>query len=250
MSAAMRLPSRMGTMTLRSMTASDSSSFSVALRAASCCGVGAPPGCAWIPGTMARTARNRRVAVCEFGVGFIAASEIQISVPFFVPGQMPYPVIMKTLEEWDDFVSERYDPNRQTADFRKFDDSAPDGVREFYRLNHTGQTREFVLAKKRQYSARTRAEKGIWEALEYLNTLVDESDPDTDLSQIEHNLQTAEAIRRDGHPDWFQLAGLVHDLGKVLWLWGEPQWAVVGDTFPTGCAYSDKIVFHKFFEAN
>ncbi len=31
---------------------------------------------------------------------------------------------------------------------------------------------------------------------------------------------------------------------------GEPQWAVVGDTFPTGCAYSPKIVFQKFFEAN
>ena len=41
---------------------------------------------------------------------------------------------------------------------------------------------------------------GIWEAMEYLNTLVDDSDPDTDLSQIEHNLQTAVAIRRDGHP--------------------------------------------------
>ena len=49
---------------------------------------------------------------------------------------------------------------------------------------------------------------GVWEALEYLNTLVDDSDPDTDLSQIEHNLQTAEAIRRDGHPRWFILAGL------------------------------------------
>src|SRR6185295_16933850 len=33
-------------------------------------------------------------------------------------------------------------------------------------------------------------------------------------------------------------------------LHGEPQWAVVGDTFPVGCAYSDKIVFHEFFEAN
>ena len=42
----------------------------------------------------------------------------------------------------------------------------------------------------------------------------------------------------------------MHDLGKVLCLWGEPQWAVVGDTFPTGCAYSDKIVFHEFFAAN
>jgi len=157
---------------------------------------------------------------------------------------------MKTLEQWDDFVSERYDPNRKTGDFRKFDDSAPDGVREFYRLNHAGQTREFVLAKKSQYSARTRAEMGIWEALDYLNTLVDESDPDTDLSQIEHNLQTAEAIRRDGHPRWMVLTGLLHDLGKVLCLYGEPQWAVVGDTFPVGCAWSGKIVFPEFFKDN
>jgi len=54
----------------------------------------------------------------------------------------------------------------------------------------------------------------VWEALEYLNTLVDDSDPDTDLSQLDHLLQTAEQIRRDGHPRWFILTGLIHDLGK------------------------------------
>jgi inositol oxygenase len=86
--------------------------------------------------------------------------------------------------------------------------------------------------------------------MEFLNTLVDDSDPDTDLSQIEHNLQTAEALRRDGQPRWLQLTGLIHDLGKVMCLWGEPQWAVVGDTFPAGCAWSSKIVFHEFFAAN
>src|SRR5262245_59804480 len=91
---------------------------------------------------------------------------------------------------------------------------------------------------------------GVWEAMEYLNTLVDDSDPDTELSQLEHLLQTAEAIRRDGHPRWFIAAGLVHDLGKVLCLFGEPQWAVVGDTFPVGCAYSPKIVFAEFFAEN
>jgi len=123
-------------------------------------------------------------------------------------------------------------------------------VREFYRLNHAHQTREFVQAKKRQYGAKTKGEMGIWEALDFLNTLVDDSDPDTDLSQIEHCLQTAEAIRRDGHPRWMALAGLMHDLGKTLCLYGEPQWAVVGDTFPVGCAYSDKIVFPEFFAAN
>ena len=46
------------------------------------------------------------------------------------------------------------------------------------------------------------------------------------------------------------LAGFVHDLGKVLCLAGEPQWAVVGDTFPVGCAFSEKIVFPELFAAN
>jgi inositol oxygenase len=147
-------------------------------------------------------------------------------------------------------TGERYDPNRKTGDFRRYDEAAPDGVREFYRLNHTRQTRAFVLAKKRQYGAKQRGEMGVWEALEYLNTLVDESDPDTDLSQIEHLLQSAEAIREDGHPRWMILAGLLHDLGKVLCLYGEPQWAVVGDTFPVGCAWSEKIVYPEFFRDN
>src|SRR6187402_2115438 len=30
----------------------------------------------------------------------------------------------------------------------------------------------------------------------------------------------------------------------------EPQWCVVGDTFPVGCAFSDKIVFPEFFAEN
>ncbi len=154
------------------------------------------------------------------------------------------------VELWEDFVTDRYDPNRKSEDFRKFDDSAPAGVREFYRLNHTNQTREFVRSKKSQYTAKQKSEMGIWEAIEYLNTLVDDSDPDTDLSQIEHNLQAAEAIRRDGHPRWMILTGLIHDLGKVLCLYGEPQWAVVGDTFPVGCAWSQKIVFPELFEHN
>ena len=154
------------------------------------------------------------------------------------------------LDQWDDFVGERYDPNRKTEDFRKFDESAPAGVREFYRENHARQTRQFVQEKKRQYAGRTRGEMSIWEACEYLNTLVDESDPDTDLSQIQHLIQTAEAIRRDGHPRWMVMTGFLHDLGKVLCLYGEPQWAVVGDTFPVGCAWSGSIVFPEFFDAN
>jgi inositol oxygenase len=157
---------------------------------------------------------------------------------------------LSTLDQWDDFVEDRYRPDRKKEEFRNFTPDAPPVVREFYRLNHTHQTRDFVLQKKREYGALNKRRMGIWEALEYLNTLVDDSDPDTNLSQIEHAMQTAEALRRDNRPRWFILAGLIHDLGKVLCLYGEPQWAVVGDTFPVGCPYSDKIVFHEMFAAN
>jgi len=172
---------------------------------------------------------------------------------------------LKGLDEWEDFVKTRYpeepattsekafqstDPDKKQEQFRDYKAEARSSVKEFYRLNHTHQTMEFVLAKKKEYLSNRTRMMSVWEAMEFLNTLVDDSDPDTDLTQIQHLLQTSEAIRRDGHPRWFIVAGLIHDVGKVLCLHGEPQWAVVGDTFPVGCAYSDKIVFHEFFEAN
>ena len=125
-----------------------------------------------------------------------------------------------------------------------------DRVREFYKTNHTHQTHDFVKAKKADYLSFSRQKMTPWAALNYLNTLVDDSDPDIALPQIDHLVQTAEAMRRDGQPDWMVLTGFVHDLGKVLCLFGEPQWAVVGDTFPTGCAYSSKIVYSEFFPLN
>ena len=125
-----------------------------------------------------------------------------------------------------------------------------DRLREFYKLNHTHQTHDFVKAKKANFLSFNRQKMNPWEALDYLNTLVDDSDPDIALPQIDHLVQTAEAMRRDGQPDWMVLTGFVHDLGKVLCLFGEPQWAVVGDTFPTGCAYSSKIVYSEFFPLN
>src|SRR5262249_53377529 len=144
------------------------------------------------------------------------------------------------LDDWESAYEARAGRDAATvkkdgSPFRDYRGAARPGVREFYRQNHTLQTLEFVLAKKREYLPRTRRLMGIWEAMEFLNTLVDDSDPDTELSQIEHLMQTSEAIRRAGHPRWFILTGLIHDLGKVLCLYGEPQWAVVGDTFPVGC---------------
>lgn len=167
------------------------------------------------------------------------------------------------LEEWEDFLKDRYpehapaaqpfqatNPAKKKEEFRNYEANARPSVREFYRLNHRHQTYDFVQAKRKEFLGLNRKKMGVWEALQYLNTLIDDSDPDTDLSQLDHLLQTAEQIRQDGHPRWFILAGLIHDLGKILCLYGEPQWAVVGDTFPVGCAWSDKIVFHQFFADN
>ena len=137
-----------------------------------------------------------------------------------------------------------------TDNFRNYASAQRDCVRELYRENHVKQTLDFVLAKKAEYSRLNKLEMGIWDALEKMNSFVDDSDPDLALPQIIHALQTAEAIRQDGHPRWFILAGLIHDLGKVLYLFDEPQWAVVGDTFPVGCAYSDKVVYHELFADN
>lgn len=62
-----------------------------------------------------------------------------------------------------------------------------------------------------------RVEMSIWECCELLNEVVDESDPDLDEPQIEHLLQTAEAIRRD-YPDedWLHLTGLIHGTFYIL----------------------------------
>jgi inositol oxygenase len=127
---------------------------------------------------------------------------------------------------------------------------ASDAVRAFYRANHRYQTFDLVGRKREEFLRLDRREMTVVEALDYLNTLVDDSDPDIELDQLQHALQTAEAIRADGHEDWFVLTGLVHDLGKILCLFGEPQWCVVGDTFPVGCAFSEKIVYPEFFEDN
>lgn len=154
------------------------------------------------------------------------------------------------LDEWEDFVKDRYPRPREASSFRDYGDNVRPAVREFYRLNHRHQTVDFVRGKKRDFLRLNRRRMGIWEAMEFLNTLVDDSDPDTELTQIQHLMQTAEAIRADGRPRWFILVGLIHDLGKVLCLFGEPQWAVVGDTFPVGCRHSDRVVFPEFFADN
>jgi inositol oxygenase len=80
-------------------------------------------------------------------------------------------------------------------------------VVKFYQEQHEKQTVASVIEKRKRFSSLNHAKMGVWDALELLNTLVDNSDPDTELSQIEHCLQTSEALRKDGQPRWLILTG-------------------------------------------
>jgi len=147
------------------------------------------------------------------------------------------------------------DPEKKKEAFRNYNDNPRfERVRNFYKVNHENQTYSFVQKMQQKYAKLGSMEMGVWEALELLDTFVDESDPDTNLSQMMHALQTAEAVRKK-YPgeeyDWYHLVGLIHDMGKFLsCVYKEEQWCTVGDTFPTGCKFSDKIEFSEFFVKN
>jgi len=138
--------------------------------------------------------------------------------------------------------------------FRDYDkkDDIGQRVKRTYTEMHTNQTVEFVRGKHEKWLKFNHFQATVMEALEMLNELVDESDPDLDLPNIVHAFQTAERIRAD-HPDkeWLQLIGLIHDLGKVMAFYNEPQWCVVGDTWPVGCKPAPSVVYvEESFEDN
>ena len=62
---------------------------------------------------------------------------------------------LASLDVWEDDLLERYpDPEaiaqgKTTEEYRNYDNPGRDTVREFYRLNHTYQTYDFVLKKER-----------------------------------------------------------------------------------------------------
>lgn len=143
-------------------------------------------------------------------------------------------------------------------EFRNYEDSNRQSVVErHYRLMREKQTLEFVERLERKYGSFSNALLTVEEAFAMLETYVDSSDPDSSLPNFIHMLQTAEGIRKAGFPDWFQLTGLIHDMGKIMFLWGSPedgqegtatgdQFALGGDTWVVGCRIPDTVVFPEF----
>lgn len=154
------------------------------------------------------------------------------------------------------------DPGKAVEDFRNYNNSNRQSIVELhYREMRKNQTVDFVKRMYEKYHSFDHAKMTIAEAFLALEDYVDSSDPDTELPNIVHAFQTAEAIRAKGYPDWMQLTGLLHDMGKIMYLWGDekdgqigkadfPQFALGGDTWVVGVPIPDTAVFPEFNALN
>jgi inositol oxygenase len=147
-------------------------------------------------------------------------------------------------------------------EFRNYKDSSRQDIVELhYKMMRKNQSFSKVAYFEKKYHSFDKCEMTIWEAFEALKGYVDSSDPDSELPNLEHMLQTAEAIREAGHPDWMILCGLIHDMGKIMYLWGTaedgqigradfPQWGLGGDTWVVGCPIPSTVVFPEYNSLN
>lgn len=130
-------------------------------------------------------------------------------------------------------------------------------VKDNYYKMRTRQTVEYVQYMRNKYLKFDKP-MNVWDAMMELNAFVDLSDPDINLPNVVHLIQTAEGMRAEGRPDWMQLVGLIHDLGKVMFLWGndedgtslKEQWGLVGDIFLVGCKLPDTCIYPEFNAEN
>ena len=132
-----------------------------------------------------------------------------------------------------------------------------EAIKYTYKQSRINQTIKYSKKMKDKY-CNFNIKMDIWDIIDKLNTFVDISDPDINLPNSYHGFQTAECIRKDGHPKWLQLVGLIHDIGKIIFIKGNDedgttinnQWGIVGDTFLLGCKIPDTIIYPEFNSLN
>ena len=132
-----------------------------------------------------------------------------------------------------------------------------ENVKTNYRIARQMQNPAFVKHMRMRFS-KPSFFLSFNDILNALNKFTDLSDPDMELPNIQHAYQSAEKAFNDGKSDWFVLTLFIHDFGKLLYLQNEPkyglsdssQWAIVGDTFITGCAFPNQILFPQYNPPN
>ena len=146
--------------------------------------------------------------------------------------------------------------NDDIINFRNYQ-NVEESIKQNYFLCRRNQTVKYVKRMHEKYLTFDR-KLTFDEIFNHLEKFVDVSDPDISLPNFYHGIQTAEGIRKDGLPEWLQLVGLIHDIGKIMFLKGcdedgtsiEKQWGIVGDTFIVGCEIPDSIVYPEFNKEN
>jgi len=120
-----------------------------------------------------------------------------------------------------------------------------------YKEMYKTQTYQHVMNKLKQYYFLNNAKLTMIEALCMLDDYIDPSDPDLDLPNSIHAYQTAERVRKE-HPKnvEYQVAGLIHDVGKILFKYGEPSYNVVGDTYVVGAKFPETMVYYTTLKDN
>jgi len=126
---------------------------------------------------------------------------------------------------------------------------------EFYKEMHKNQTYRYVYNKLDDYKEPNKMKMKMSDVLEMMNEFIDPSDPDVNVSNSIHAYQTAERIRScypENNEDniYYWICGLIHDLGKVLFKFGEKSWSIVGDTYVVGCKFPETIVYYDTMKEN
>ena len=148
-------------------------------------------------------------------------------------------------------MTENKNNDKDKGIFRDYENCDPK-VKELYKIQREKQTLPYAMRMIKKY-CRFKNKATFWELFDKVK-IRDVSDPDISLPNYHHLFQTAEGIRKDGHPEWMQVVGLIHDLGKVIYLNGcdedgtseSTQWGLVGDTFILGCPIPNTIIFPEF----
>jgi len=131
-------------------------------------------------------------------------------------------------------------------------------VAAHYREMREKQTVDYVLRMREKWLKFDRGKFTVWQVINWISDFVDSSDPDLNLPNIIHFIQTAERAKADGRPRWYQLICFLHDIGKAMVLWGdeedgqsrEKQWGLVGDTFVVGARLPEDLVYPEFNQYN
>ena len=84
-----------------------------------------------------------------------------------------------------------------TDTFRNYNStiSSLSKIEKTYKKMLENQNIEFVNEMTEDFFMSNPVDYNIWNAIDMLDIIIDESDPDTDLPQIVHAFQTAETIR-------------------------------------------------------